>query len=197
MSAHRAAFFALAACLAGCAVAPPAARDAAPASAPATKPAQAAAPAPAAPSAAPVAPIAQAGKPAPPRHAPKEPAATRAPAAPPPATRAPAALPPAASAPPLDLTSLEEKLKETPAIGVMTKLSLRNQVNDLLDQFRAYYAGRLKTSLADLRRPYELLLMKVLSLLQDADPALARAINASREAIWGILSDPQKFSKFA
>jgi hypothetical protein len=30
--------------------------------------------------------------------------------------------------------------------------------------------------------------------LQDADPPLAGAIAASREAIWGILSNPTKFS---
>jgi hypothetical protein len=35
----------------------------------------------------------------------------------------------------------------------------------------------------------------VLSLLQDGDRRLATAIAASREAIWGILSDPVKFSK--
>jgi hypothetical protein len=77
----------------------------------------------------------------------------------------------------------------------MTKLSLKNQVDDLVDQFRAYYEGRTKASLAELRRPYELLLMKVLTLLQDGDPSLARAVNASREAIWGILSDREKFSR--
>jgi len=37
----------------------------------------------------------------------------------------------------------------------------------------------------------------VLSLLQDGDPSLAAAIVASREAIWGILSDPVKFANFA
>jgi hypothetical protein len=37
--------------------------------------------------------------------------------------------------------------------------------------------------------------MKVLCLLQDGDPALAKAIYASREAIWGVLSDRDKFSK--
>ncbi len=97
-------------------------------------------------------------------------------------------------APTLDLKSLETRLKETPAIGTFTKLSLKNQVDDLLDQFRAYYQGALKTTLAQLRRPYEMLLLKVLSLLQDADPPLAQAIVASREAIWGILSDPAKFA---
>lgn len=96
---------------------------------------------------------------------------------------------------PLDLKVLEQQLKETKAIGLMTKLSLKNQVDDLLAQFRAYYQGQLKASLADLRRPYEMLLMKVLAVLQDGDPALAHAINASREAIWGILSDREKFAQ--
>jgi hypothetical protein len=98
------------------------------------------------------------------------------------------------STPALDLTSLETRLKETDAIGVMTKIALKNQVDDLLDQFRAFYAGKLKTTLAELRRSYDLLVLKVLSLLQDSDPSLATAIVASREAIWGILSDPHKFA---
>ena len=86
----------------------------------------------------------------------------------------------------LDLTSLEQRLRESKAIGVMTKIAIKNQVDDLLGQFSAYYEGRLKTTLAELRRPYELLLLKVLSLLQDGDPALAKSIHASREAIWHV-----------
>jgi hypothetical protein len=115
--------------------------------------------------------------PAPP--APKEPAPKKESAAP--------------LAPPLDLASLETRLKETNAIGVFTKLTLKNQVDALLDRFREYYQGRIKTTLAQLRQPYDQLLLKVLSLLQDSDPPLARAIAQSREAIWGILSDPDKF----
>ena len=113
----------------------------------------------------------------------------------PPAKETPQAAKP--KEPPLDLGSLETRLKETKAIGIMTKISLKNQVDDLLNQFRAFYAGKLKTTLAELRRPYDLLVLKVLSLLQDADPSLAAAIVASREAIWGILSDPVKFADFA
>jgi len=78
---------------------------------------------------------------------------------------------------------------------VLTKITLKNQVDDLLNQFRAFYQGKLNTTLADLRRSYDLLVLKVLSLLQDSDQALATAIAASREAIWGILSDQAKFAK--
>ncbi len=114
-------------------------------------------------------------------------------------TAAPAAAPPLVTATPskpvLDLDSLETRLKETRAIGVFTKISLKNQVDDLLDRFRAYYKGQAKTSLAELRRPYDMLLMKVLSLLQDTDPPLAHDIVVSKEAIWGVLADEKKFTE--
>jgi hypothetical protein len=90
---------------------------------------------------------------------------------------------------------LEQRLKDTKAIGVLTKITLKNHVDDLLNQFRAFYQGKLKTDLASLRRSYDLLVLKVLSVLQDSDQSLAAAIAASREEIWGILSDPAKFSK--
>jgi hypothetical protein len=126
----------------------------------------------------------------------KAPAAAKASAPAPAPVAAPVAVPPAAppASPPLDLTSLEARLRETKAIGTFTKLALKNQVDDLLAQFRAYHEGRQHT-LAELRQPYELLIMKVLSLLQDGDPSLARMISDSREAIWGILTDKSKFTK--
>ena len=106
-----------------------------------------------------------------------------------------AAAKPAASAP-LDLKSLEQRLKETSAIGVLTKLSLKNQVDDLITRFRAFHDGSRPPTLADLRPSYDLLIMKVLSLLQDHDQALAKDINASRDAIWGVLTDRQKLSTY-
>ena len=129
------------------------------------------------------------------------PAATPAPGARPPAPQSaresapPVAKKPAA-APALDLNSLEAQLRETKAIGVFTKITLKNQVDDLLDKFREYYEGKAKYTMADLRRAYDLLMMKVLSLLQDEDRKLASAIVSSREAIWGLLADPVKFATF-
>jgi hypothetical protein len=86
------------------------------------------------------------------------------------------------------------QLKDPKAIGFFTKITLKNQVDDLLDQFREYYQGKAKFTLKDLRRSYDLLMMKVLSLLQDEDQKLASAIVSSREAIWGLLADPKKFA---
>jgi hypothetical protein len=131
---------------------------------------------------------------APPARPPAPVAAVPAPTRPVPATAAaPVASKPAAA--PLDLKSLETRLRETRAIGVFTKISLKNQVDDLLDRFRAYHKRQAATTLAELRQSYNMLLLKVLALLQDSDPPLARDVIASREAIWGILSDPRKFSE--
>jgi hypothetical protein len=119
----------------------------------------------------------------------------------PPVAGSKAPLPASAAAPEpakpadLDLNALEQRLKDTRAIGVFTKLSLKNQVDDLLSEFRAYHKGSSKTPQSVLRQKFDLLILKVLSLLQDGDPQLASAIASSRETLWGILLDPQKFAK--
>jgi hypothetical protein len=102
--------------------------------------------------------------------------------------------PPAAAVAALDLNGLEQRLRDTHAIGVFTKLSLKNQVDDLLAQFKAFHQGRSQLTLAQLRQKYEVLLLKVVSLLQDGDPALASAVSSSREALWNVLTDPKKFA---
>jgi len=109
-------------------------------------------------------------------------------------TPATAAPPPAASAAALDLNGLEQRLRDTHAIGVFTKLTLKNQVDDLLGKFKSFHQGQSHVTLAQLRQQYEVLLLKVISLLQDDDPSLASAVSSSREAIWGVLTDPKKFA---
>ena len=207
----------------GCVHAPPPAPAAPVAPGPAASaPAAASAAAPAAPTGAstpvPAAPPPAAAPrpheaPSPPAHAaagasapapaPKRATAAAAPGAAAAAATAPAptapgtgsgAEPAARAAPALDLASLEQRLRDTHAIGLFTKLSLKNQVDDLLAQFRAFYGGQGGFTLPQLRRSYELLLMKVVTLLQDDDPGLAGAVSSSREAIWSILSDRNRFN---
>jgi len=139
----------------------------------------------------------EAAKPAPPPV--KAPAKAAAPSVPTEPSRKDPAPSPVAKAqePPLDVAALTARLRDTKAIGTFTKLALKNQVDDLLKQFRAYYQSGRKTSVDSLRQTYNMLILKVLSLLQDSDPALARTISASREAIWSILADPEKFNALA
>jgi hypothetical protein len=101
---------------------------------------------------------------------------------------------PGARAPVLNLNALQQRLRGTRAIGLFTKLSLKNQVDDLLTQFKEFHLGQSHITLGQLRQRYELLLMKVVSLLQDGDPALASAVFSSREAIWVVLTDPKSFA---
>jgi len=101
---------------------------------------------------------------------------------------------PPAAAPALDLNTLGTQLKETKAIGLFTKITLKNQVDDLLDRFREFYDGKAAFTMGDLRQSFDLLMMKVLTLLQDVDQRLASAIVSSREAIWGVLADSEKFA---
>ena len=137
--------------------------------------------------------------PAAPLPSPPEPAAAPVPRAGPPVPPAAGKGPPPAAKVPapmpvLDLKALEAQLKDTAAIGIFTKITLKNQVDDLLERFRAYYEGDAQFTITELRRSYDLLLMKILSLLQDEDPALASAIVSSREAIWELLADPATFA---
>ncbi len=108
--------------------------------------------------------------------------------------RTPETPPPAAkNPPPLDVDALKERLRDTKAIGFFTKLELQNQMNDLLQRFREHYQSGRKTGVAALRQPFDMLVLKVLALIQDGDPPLARTILESRDAIWNMLADPEKF----
>jgi hypothetical protein len=97
------------------------------------------------------------------------------------------------SKPQLDFKAMEDRLRNTSAIGVFTKLSLKNQVDDLLKAFRGYHAGRIPPTLDDLQQRYDGLLLKVVSLLQNDDPELASSISASRSAIWQRLANRESF----
>ncbi len=105
----------------------------------------------------------------------------------------PAPVTAAPSAATLDFTSLVARLRATKAIGLLTKLSVKNQSDDLLEKFRAYHKRQGTKSIVELHSAYDGLMLKLLALLQDGDPPLATDIDRSRAAIWDILADPQKF----
>lgn len=159
---------------------------------PASPPEETAAPTPPPAATGPDAPRPPPREPAPPRPEPEAPA-------PPPSGAPDAPIPSAGAEPPeeaspLALEELERRLKETRAIGVFTKLALKGDIDDLLAALRAHHE-RGEHSLAQLRERFDVLVMKVLSLLQDDDPDLADAIARSRERLWQLLADPQAFAR--
>ena len=142
--------------------------------------AEAPAPAPAAPP--PIALEPPAGPPAPP------------PAPSLPTEAAPPATPPAESA--ISLEDLGTQIKQTPALGTFTKLSLKNDLDDLVDGLRGYHA-RKEGDLDDLHQRYEALVLKLMTLLEEDEPELALALGRSRERIWKRLLDPVEFAKLS
>jgi hypothetical protein len=104
---------------------------------------------------------------------------------------------PAASAalpPRLDIAALETKLRDTDAIGFFTKLELKSQVDTLLDRFRGYHQNG-RPPLAELRERFNLLFLKVLTLLQNDAPTLHAEIAGARDGLWSMLADPKEFQR--
>ena len=96
----------------------------------------------------------------------------------------------------LNLSGLEQRVRDTRAISVFQKLALHQEIDDLLARFRRAHSGGSsggKGEFAALRRPYERLLANIQSLL-GRDPQLANEISVSREAIWEVLTDHSKFA---
>ena len=92
----------------------------------------------------------------------------------------------------MDLHQLENRVRATRAMSVFQKVELQKEVNELLARFRQAHSGQ-STEISTLRPSYERLIASIQSRL-GRDPQLAGEIYASREAIWGVLTDRSKFA---
>ncbi|HKI61830.1 MAG TPA: hypothetical protein VKA31_06005 [Mariprofundaceae bacterium] len=87
----------------------------------------------------------------------------------------------------INLDMLIKRLKQTPAIGVFTKLAIRGDILDLKDEIQSYkQKSMLQSKLDDIRARFDGLLIKIMALLQ-ADPALSKDLYTARESIWKSL----------
>lgn len=93
----------------------------------------------------------------------------------------------------MDLDGLETRLRKTKAIGLFTKLELKSQVGDLLEDVENYHRARSSLNLDQLEEHFNLLVMKLLVLLEQDDPQLHRDIARARPALWTTLADPEQF----
>ena len=88
---------------------------------------------------------------------------------------------------PIDMEVLTARLKKTKAIGLFTKLAIRNDVSDLMNDVKRYRKkSMLDSKIEEVRESFEGLLMKIIALLDD-DPELSRDMYVGRESIWKSL----------
>ncbi len=93
------------------------------------------------------------------------------------------------------IANLVARIRGTGAIGFFTKLALKNQIDDLLSEFRELHEGVGDAELSVLKDQFNLLLMKVITLLQDDDPKLFQDIVSAREFLWINLADIERFER--
>lgn len=93
-----------------------------------------------------------------------------------------------------DLDALVDRVSHSKNLGFLTKISLKQDVDQLLESIRKYHAGIGESSLERARERYDVMVHKLIILLQDKDKELAKSIDDSREKLWAILSDEKKFT---
>ena len=93
-----------------------------------------------------------------------------------------------------DFEALETRLRETRALGFFTKLELKNRIGDLMKRVGGYHE-KGRGDLAEIREEFDLLVMKVLALLQDEEAELALEIANAQGHLWAILVDPVRFAE--
>jgi len=87
----------------------------------------------------------------------------------------------------VDIEALKTRLKETDAIGLFTKLAIRSDILDLVDEINSYRKqAKLESKINELRASFDGLLLKMVALLE-GDPILSRDLYVSRESIWKSL----------
>lgn len=93
-----------------------------------------------------------------------------------------------------DLNALVSRISQSKALGLFTKLSLKHDIDGLLENVRKYHDGSGDGSLEQLRERYDVLVHKLMILLQEKDGELAKSIDDGRDNLWAMLSDHEKFA---
>jgi len=95
----------------------------------------------------------------------------------------------------IDFKTLEKKIRKTKAIGVMTKLKLSSDINKLLKELNAFHAGNSSLTLEQQREQYDLLYMKIVTLVQKKDPELFHQLCNVWDPLWVALQDEENLKK--
>ena len=94
----------------------------------------------------------------------------------------------------LDVVTLRVRLKDTSAIGVVAKLHLKSEIEDLVRDLAAFHDGRTTQTLDSLHARYSDLVLRVVALLEQRDASLAHDLTVSTDHLWTTLADPGQFA---
>jgi len=94
----------------------------------------------------------------------------------------------------VDLEILGGMLAKTSAVGFLTKLSLKKDIDKVLARMEKFHDGGGKYTLEQLEEQYNLLLMKISAHLQDKDLTTHRHLCNAWLVIWEDLKDPVYFN---
>lgn len=94
-----------------------------------------------------------------------------------------------------DLEALSQRLEGSSAIGFFTKLDLKHQFELLLQDIEALHNGqRAKDIDANiLKSRFNRIFVRVLTLIEDSDPALYQELAGAGDAIWFALERGELF----
>ena len=93
-----------------------------------------------------------------------------------------------------DLNALVSRVSHSKALGFFTKLSLKQDIDRLVEDVRNYHGGSGDASLEQLHERYDIEIHKLVVLLQEKDRELVKSIDDGRDKLWAILSDDKKFA---
>jgi hypothetical protein len=94
----------------------------------------------------------------------------------------------------LDVATLLVRLKDTPAIGLIAKLRLKSEIEDLVSDLAAYHAEHPTRTLDELHTRYCDLVVRDVRQLEHGDGALAHDLTESTDQLWATLADPGQFA---
>ena len=97
----------------------------------------------------------------------------------------------------LDVATLRVRLKDTSAIGPVTKLRLKSEIEDLVSDLAALHSGHATETLDGLYARYRDLVLRVIALLEQGDASLAHDLTVSAENLWTTLADSRQFASLA
>lgn len=94
-----------------------------------------------------------------------------------------------------DLEALVDRISHSRALGFLTKLSLKLDIDGFLKMVQDYHdKGGAEESLEQLHERYEVMVHKLVVLLQDEDEELVESIENGRDKLWAMLADANKFA---